>query len=140
MEFEMEHVHLIALALTAIVIFFADHEGFQYFRGKKQTLDPNKLKFFHRLVWAGLLTMITTGFFMMLEEADEVLAEPVFYLKMFFVAVLILNGTLIGSLMHRATTTPFKELGQGERYRLILSGMASTLGWVGSTVIGFFFI
>lgn len=136
----MEKVHLAVLALTVIGIVFADHEGFAYMRGKKQILDPKRVKVLHYAVGVGLLLMILTGASMALPGLSYYMSEPVFQLKMFFVAVLIVNSFFISRLMHVATEKPFAALTSRERLPLMVSGAASTIGWVGAAVIGLFFL
>ncbi len=140
LEFELEYVHLLVLACTAAVILFADHEGFSYLRGKKQILSITHVRFFHRAVWVGLSLMILTGLLLALPRWERLIDKPEFLLKMFFVLVLVVNGIFIGKLMPIAAERPFAKLTAREKTFLCISGMASTAGWVGAGVIGYFFL
>jgi len=126
-------VHVSILALTALVILFADHEAFQYMTGKKQTLDPKKTKLLHNLVWVGLLGMIGTGLWMTWPNTLFLFTVPGFQIKAAFIAALFVNAFFIGSLMKLAFEKPFASLSQAEKTKLMLSGFVSTAGWLGAT-------
>lgn len=137
---ELVSLHLFALALTALVIVYSDHQGFMYFRGKKQTLSPQFLAWSHRLVWVGLLTMIATGVFLTLPSWTYRLQDPMFYVKMSFVTVLIVNAFAIGKLAAVAAVTPFAALALEQKRTLLISGFLSGASWLGATLIGFLFL
>jgi uncharacterized membrane protein len=137
---ELVSLHLFALFLTAIVIVYSDHQGFLYFRGKKQTLSPAFLMWSHRLVWIGLLTMITTGVFLTIPAWTYRFQDPVFFVKMGFVLVLVVNAFAIGALARTAATTPFASLALEQKRTLLLSGFVSGASWVGAACVGYFFL
>lgn len=137
---ELEELHVTILTLTALVILYADHEGFSYIRGKKPVLDEKKTHWLHRAVWAGLLGMIATGFIMFWPGREYYLSEPEFLVKMCMVFALLANGVLIGHLSKVSYTTPFAELPAKTKRLLFLSGAISTGGWIGAATIGFFFL
>ncbi len=136
MEIEFEALHLLVLALTAVVIVFADHEGWQYVRGKKAVLSTARVQWLHRAVWVGLLGMIMTGIGLTTEE-PEVFEEPMFYVKMVMVLALIINGVAISFLSKVATTTPFASLTTKQRVPLFISGAVSVGCWIGAALLGF---
>jgi hypothetical protein len=136
----MEEVHLAVLLITVVAIVWADHLGFQYFRGTRQTLPAHLVRGLHAAVAIGLLGMIGTGVWMALDRWGYLSTQPVFWLKLFFVGVLVVNALFITRLMQKATHTPFASLAQRERVILFVSGGASTVGWVSAAVIGFFFL
>lgn len=137
---ELVTIHLTTLILTALVILYADHEAFAYFRGKKLLLDTQRTALLHYLVWAGLLGMIATGLTMALPGLSYYLSRPEFLLKMGFVLVLIINSLFITRLFPIASKTPFAELPEKTKMLLLLSGTASTISWLGAFVIGYFFL
>jgi hypothetical protein len=137
---ELESVHLIALAFTALVILFADHHGFEYFRGTRETLSPHFVTWSHRGVWAGLTVLVLSGLFMVIPAWDYYKSDMAFYVKMGFVLVLTMNGYAIQKLSHMSTTTPFRSLPKEMQHTLMVSGALSAMGWVGAAVIGFFFL
>lgn len=140
MELELETIHLTTLALSAIVILYSDHMGFAYFRGTRTTLPLSFVTWSHRLVWAGLIGMILSGFFLVLPAWEYYLAEPVFFVKMGFVLTLIVNAFFIGKLSVLTTERAFAELPPELRKTLLVSGALSGIGWVGAAIIGFFFL
>ncbi len=140
MEIELETIHLTTLAITAIAILYSDHQGFSYFRGKKQTLSIGFVTWSHRFIWTGLIGMILSGFFLVLPGWDYYLTYPAFYVKMGFVLVLCVNGLAIGRLSQLTTERAFDELPPELRKTLLVSGALSLSGWVGSALIGFFLL
>ncbi len=134
------YLHLAVLFCTVVIILCADHEGFSYMRGKKRTLNHKLTQFFHYGVWVGLCLMIATGVFLALPAWEFYLKEPTFLLKMFFVLVLIGNGVFIGKFTSLASEKPFAELPSRIQHTLRISGMLSTIGWVGAATIGYFFL
>ena len=133
-------LHLLTLGLTALVILYSDHKGFEYFTGKAQTLSSSFIAWSHRLVWTGLLGMIVTGVLLAIPRWTFLLQEPTFYVKMGFVAVLIVNAFAIGELSTHTEETPFKELPKEKQRVLLVSGALSAIGWAGAAVIGLFFL
>lgn len=125
---------------TAAVIIYSDHHGLLYFLGKKQTLSANFVKWSHKLVWTGLLLMITTGLALMLPAWEYYLTEIAFYAKMGFVAVLVMNAIAIGTLSKKASLTPFASLSSSEKKTLLVSGALSFTGWIAAASIGFFIL
>ncbi len=140
MEFELENVHLLILALTAFVILYSDHQGLDYLRQKKVTLSKRSITRLHRMVWIGLLGMVVTGIALVIPAWEHYLTEPSFYVKMGFVLTLAVNGVFIGKLSHTAADTPYPLLESETKKSLLLSGALSSIGWVGATVVGFFFL
>ena len=133
-------IHLTTLFIAALVIIYSDHQGFLYFRGKKQLLSQSFLKWSHHLVWAGLLTMILTGILLTIPQWEYRLTQSEFYIKMAFVGVLVVNAFAIGALSKLAGTTPFDSLQKEQKRTLLLSGALSSMCWIGATMMGMFFI
>lgn len=131
-------LHLVSLIVTAPVILFADHMGFQYLTGRVQTLSKTKVLWAHRLVTIGLLLLIGTGIVITIPVWAIVLENPYFYAKLAFVTTLALNGYFIEKLMHKATTTPFAQLAPEEKRVLLVSGAVSGGSWVATVLIAFF--
>ena len=136
----MEEVHLGVLLITVVAILWADHLGFQYFRGQRLTLPALLVTRLHYAVSLGLVGMVATGAYMAYDRFGYLSTQPVFWLKMFFVAVLVGNALFITGLMRKAFTTSFAALSVRERTTLLVSGAASGLGWVGAATIGLFFL
>lgn len=137
----MISLHLATLLLTAVAIIYADHQGFEYLTGKKQTLNKKSVLITHWLVLVGLLGMVVTGYLLGRGAFTAYyLQRPEFLLKMFLVAVLFVNAVVISHLMHLATTTPFAELKKKQKIAMFVSGGISTACWLGAFTIGFFFL
>ncbi|MFM2339428.1 MAG: hypothetical protein RLZZ360_64 [Candidatus Parcubacteria bacterium] len=136
MEIEIGAFHLASLAIVALVIIIADHDGYLYMRGKKAVLNATKVKRLHQLAWVGLAGMIVTGI-MLVRQNPLVLEEPTFAVKMLMVAALLVNGFVIGRLSALSTTTPFTSLTKGQKLSLLVSGAVSVSCWLGAAFIGF---
>ena len=135
---EIVTLHLTILAVTALVILYADHVAFSYFRGTRPVLDARLVWRLHTAVWVGLIGMIGTGVWMAYPGLSVLLAYPPFLIKMGFVGVLVLNSLFITSLIGVATTTPYAQLTLRQKAPLILSGALSTIGWLGAATMGFY--
>jgi len=131
-------VHIISLIFSGCVIVSADHDALLWLRGKKETLNPSRVELFHILTWIGLTALIITGFFLFYPARNFLIKSPIFILKMIFVAILVGNGFVIGSLSHVAKTRSFSSLQKGERVALFISGALSTVSWIGATITAFF--
>jgi hypothetical protein len=140
MGIEIKTIHLTVLLATALVILYSDHQGFEYVRGKKETLSRRTVTRSHRLVWLGLVLMIGTGIAMVLPAWEYWLSNPTFYVKMGFVLTLVINGLFIGKLSHTATERPFASLTREEKTVLLVSGVLSGAGWLGAATVGLFFL
>lgn len=136
----MSGLHVLILLVTLGAILWSDHEGLAYMRGTKSTLNPVHVRRLHYAVWAGLIGMIITGIRMVAPAWGFYSTDSVFWAKMFFVGVLILNSLFIHSIMHVATTTPFAQLTPGQKTKLVASGATSAAGWLGAIIIGMFFL
>lgn len=139
-EIELEGLHLLVLAVTAIAILMADHDGLQYFRGRKEVLSVTRVKRLHYTVMTGLALMILTGAAMFVDRWGELINEPAFYVKMLMVGALVANSFLIASLTHIATQKPFRELTSSEKMKMVMSGGVSGFCWLGAATIGMFFL
>jgi hypothetical protein len=84
--------------------------------------------------------MIVSGVALAVPRIEYLLSEPVFYVKMFFVVVLVFNAWVIGKVSKVASERSFQQLSKEEKQILITSGALSFIGWIGSIIIGFFFL
>lgn len=133
-------VHLWILIVTAVAILISDYHGHAYVRGTMLLLPKRRMQWLHRIVWIGLLGMIGTGLYMAYPALSYYLAKPAFIVKMGFVAVLVINATLIGKLLSVASERPFAVLTADEKKKLFISGALSSICWVGAATIGLFFL
>jgi hypothetical protein len=125
-------IHIAILILTGLAIVYSDHLGWQYFRGTKQTLDPVLVHRLHYGVWVGLIGMILTGVIMVAPGFSYYAAQSYFWVKMGFVALLVVNSIAITFLIGVATKVPYASLTLNQKVPLIISGGLSTLGWLGA--------
>ncbi len=133
-------IHLFTLGFIAWTVLCADHMAFEWMRGKTQVLDEAKVRRLHKHTWIGLCAMIATGLLMFWPIHEYLLTRPQFYAKMAFVVTLITNGFVIGHLQKVALAKSFKELTFREKLSLIISGLVSTLAWLGAAAGGFYLI
>ncbi len=133
-------LHISSLIFSVIGILLADHKALRWFLGKEPTLNRTILLKYHHHVLAGLSLMIITGVTLFWSMREYLLASNVFYLKMFFVSILIVNSFFIGRLMNVAVVKTYAELNFKERLPLMISGTASTLGWLGAFISAFFLV
>ena len=127
-------VHLTTIGLLILLVLYSDHLGFAWMRGKIQTLPAKKMLLLHRMVLGGLGLMILSGGTMFWGLKDYLLYTPMFYIKMGFVATLIINSFFIGKLLHKATEQTFSSLTNAEKLQLLISGGLSTICWIGAIV------
>jgi hypothetical protein len=126
--------HILTAIGLIVVVIYSDHLGWQWLRGKQQTLNLTTLNRLHHIIYAGLSIMVTTGLYMFWPLQAYLLYEPAFYVKMGFVGTLIINSFFIGSFMRKASETPFNLLSKQERVPLYVSGALSTVVWLGTIV------
>ena len=134
MSFVLLPLHILTLGVTVIGILLADRQATLWMRGTKQTLSKRTMERYHWWVMVGLWLMIATGFGLFWQFRVTLLATPAFYVKMFFVAVVLVNGFAIQMLMKVAYTRTWKSLSFREKLPLFISGAASTIGWLGAAL------
>ncbi len=127
-------IHVFAVFATLTLVVLADAHGFLWMIGKLRTLPHTRMEYLHRAVWVGLGVIFIAGFSMFLSYPEYLLTLPAFQLKILFVCMLAVNAFIIGKHLKVATATPFAELSSKEKTTLLLSGLASTSGWVGAYI------
>lgn len=125
-------IHLSALVFSVMVMLYADKQAFSWILGKTEKLDEKKLNRTHLAMWLGLGTMIASGVTMLAPQWSYLSKEPLFMMKMLFVAILVTNGVLIGRLVTVATTRTFASLSIKEKVPLFASAIFSLIGWIGA--------
>ena len=131
----MVTVHVLLIIVTGLAVVYADGQGFEWFRGMQKTLSKKKLDILHAVVSLGLSGIILTGGFMFIDRPG-LLEDSTFLTKMVFVAVLTVNGLLIGSLASIASTKEFKDVALAKKRLLLLSGSISLICWIGAVTCG----
>lgn len=135
---EVSAIHVAILVVTAFFVVCTDFLGLLYLLGKKKTLPEKPVTWAHRIILAGLCGMILSGVTLFVPMREYLLSQPNFYVKMAFVAALVINAFVIGAHMKKAFTTPFKELPSLEKKKLLVSGAVSTLSWLGAIFGGIY--
>ena len=134
----MIYLHISALLFVVCVMAVSDHDAFDWVRGKKPILESRHVHLYHRLVWAGLLTLIVTGAWMAYPLIGFLIHDTAFILKMLFVGILFVNGHLIGRLAHTSTTRTYASLSWSEKTPLLASGAISVVAWLSTATLAFF--
>jgi hypothetical protein len=132
--------HLLTLAFVVWTIVQADHLGMRWIFGKDSVLNEKTVRKHHRNTWLGLSGMILTGFLMFWPMREFLLHRPQFWLKMFFVGTLVVNGFVIGRLQNIATHKPYASLTLKEKLPIFISGAASSVAWIGAGITAFFLL
>lgn len=127
-----------SLAYAAWNIFQADHMGFDWMKGKKETLDPSLVSKYHKNTWIGIGLMIMTGLALLWAERSFLIIGVPFYVKMGFVAAIVINGFAIGNIKDTATTKSYASLSKREKLPLLISGAVSTISWIGAAIMALF--
>lgn len=133
-------MHLVTLLVTVCFIVYSDYIAFQYFRGTRTILNHQHTLRMHYVVLVGLFGMILSGIVLAIPRIDYLLTQLVFYVKMFFVVVLVFNAWVIGKVSKVASERTCSQLTTHERQTLITSGVISFIGWIGSAIIGLLFL
>ena len=129
------YAHIGFLCLAGLGIVVADHAAFQWLTHKRDVVGKRELFVSHWIVSVGLTGLVLSGLYLFWPMRDYLLSQPLFWLKMAFVAALIVNSFFIEYLMHTASNTPWRRLSFGERVPFIVSGAVSTLSWVGAFLV-----
>ncbi len=127
-------IHLIFVAFSFFWIIRSDFSGLLWILGKKEKLEIEKLEKFHKYVWIGLLGLIATGIFLVLQKS-YLLEDFNFRLKMFFVFVLFVNSFFIGNKMKLASENSFKDLSLQNKVLIFIFGAISTISWISAFVL-----
>jgi hypothetical protein len=128
-------LHILAVLFVLVVAFIADIEAMSWMRGKTPLLDHGRMRLYHGLTWWGYGVLVVTGIFLLLPMMSYALSQPLFVMKLLFVAVLFFNGLLIGKLSYIACERRFEELTTDEKWKLLTSGALSTFSWLAAIVL-----
>jgi len=85
----------------------------------------------HRTVLGGLAVVVASGALLTLSDLDFMLHEPVYYLKLAVVALLLANGWLLQRFERGAVTGLAKDWG-----RLRLTARLSGVFWFAAVLVG----
>ncbi len=132
----MAEFHVLFVVVSVLAVIYSDEQGLMWFLGKKTVLAKKKIDLLHTIVSLSLGGILLTGGLMFLDRASYLLAEPIFIAKMIFVGVLVLNAFFIESISRMAIEKSYMSLSRPEKNRVLLSGTASIIGWLGACLFG----
>jgi hypothetical protein len=128
-------VHIFSVLFSLCIVMLADKAALGWLRGKPEVLSAEKVALYHWLTWAGLVVTIFSGLYIALPQLSYLLSQPLFIMKICFVAILLLNSIIIGRFSKIATMRSYKSLTWQETYPLVTSGALSFFGWTGAVVL-----
>ncbi len=129
------YIHIACLCVAGLGILIADHAAFEWLTHKRDVVGKRELFASHWIVSLGLAGLVLSGLYLFWPMRDYLLLQPLFWLKMAFVAALIVNSFFIEYLMHTASHTAWRHLSIRQRAPYIISGGASTLSWLGALFV-----
>ena len=133
------NIHIVSMIGTIVLVVVSDVLALRWWYGWQASLSYTKMRNLHYAVGTGLLVSITTGALMASTAFSYLITQPAFVLKMAFVLLLCINAFVIHQHLVLATTYTYDSLTSREQKKLMLSGAASTVGWVGVLVASQFF-
>ncbi|HUO50723.1 MAG TPA: hypothetical protein VMU25_04145 [Candidatus Paceibacterota bacterium] len=129
------YIHIGSLCLAALGILLADSSAMAWLLGKRETIDRASIMRSHWVVSIALAGVIGSGLFLFWPLRAYLITQPLFWLKMGFVAALVINSYAIERLMETPTHRPFRSLSSAEKLPFFLSGAVSTVSWLGAGLI-----
>lgn len=144
MPFDLDYnvvlnTHVLAMIATLILVVISDVMALRWWYGWQETLSYQTMRNLHYAVASGLSISIVTGALMASSAFSYLLTQPAFVLKMVLVLLLAINALVIHGHLILATERSYSSLKPSERRKLLLSGGASTLGWMGVLIASQFF-
>jgi len=127
------HIEFFLIALAAVLI--TDSCGLLYLLGWRKQMNGICLRIKHGLIASMCAATIGTGILLVFER-PEVMTQKAFWMKMALVAGLCVNGWLIGRKIPLLTSGPFRALGSGTRWTLVLGSIMSFVFWIGTAIMG----
>jgi hypothetical protein len=128
-------IHVFAALFSFGTVMVADKAALAWVRGKRTLMNRAHVRTFHILTWGGLLALIISGAFLSLPMLGYLITQPLFIIKLLFVAVLIVNAFIIDRYADIATERPYESLSLDERLPLFVSGAVSGMSWVGALLL-----
>lgn len=127
-------IHLGSMLWNVALVIGSDTAGLLWVLGITPTVKRRWLERAHRLIYVGLAFSIVSGAYLFSTVSAYLLTVPAFYVKVGFVAALLINAFFIGKHIKLAAETRFADTTRGERIKLFLSAAVSVVGWVGVLV------
>lgn len=128
-------VHLAPLIAGGGVAFSADIATLRAFRrdATERTRQVAALAATHRLVLIGLTLSFISGILLFLSDVDTFLASIFLWIKLAFVAALLVNGFVLTRVEAALARTPNDDV-QWNRLRVV--AMVSAFLWIATTLAG----
>jgi hypothetical protein len=128
-------LHLVPLLLAGGAALSADRATLRAVRGsvEERTRQLSDLSRIHALVVGGLALSFVSGVMLFLADVDEFLGSPVFWVKLGFVALLLLNGFMM-TRTEKALGSGGDETALWARLRTI--SVLSLILWTTTTLVG----
>lgn len=128
-------LHVFSVIFSFVTILRADFQALSWLLGKQELLSEERLRRYHSMTWAGLVALTMTGSFLSYPMLGYLFHQPLFIMKLLFVAMLITNAILISRHLHLAASRPFASLSIDERLPLFASAGISFAGWFGALIL-----
>lgn len=144
MDLLIRFIHVLGAIVAVGGVLSTDLiNAYKFFHPEKFNYDIRVEKIFSLMIWTGLFTLAVTGSLMFMGYPAAV-EGTMFQLKMFFVAVLFLNGAFLNSWIEPR----FEQIQQDEdrnlpderKFELIAgaSAVVSVVSWLIALMIGYF--
>ena len=131
---KIKQIHGAIAPITFLLVILSDLYGFLWIIGKIKHLKMTVLVWLHRIVFFGLGALIATGLTMLILN-NVFLTNYIFYIKMFFVAVLFWNAFRIGEELKIPAKKTFKETSVEEKKKIFVVGITSFVSWVCALIL-----
>ena len=125
-------IHLAAFVVAITAVIISDLHAGWWLLKRTVRLPRWRLQWLHHLISIVLTASVMSGVLMAWPVREFLLTELSFQIKLGFVGALIMNLVFIGRHVAVASTHTFGELGRSERIPLIVSGVVSTIAWIGT--------
>lgn len=126
-------------AIVSDFMFFKFLKDFKISQFGSEVLDS-----MHEIIWFGVGIIVLSGIGLYLPDAENLLASPIFKMKMLVVGIIILNGALLTFVISPKLSTISFEDGKNpiQRSRLFRRlafalGAVSSVSWNAAFIMGF---
>ena len=128
-------LHLVPLLLAGGAALSADRATLRAASGtaEERTRQLGDLARVHALVVGGLALSFASGVLMFLADVDEYLGSPIFWVKLAFVGLLLVNGFMM-TRTERSLASGGNETTLWARLRTI--SLLSQFLWISTTLVG----
>lgn len=127
--------HVILFLAALLTVLITDACGLIYLVGLRKRMNGICLRLKHGLIVSMCAATMGTGLLLIIGK-PELMSQSAFWIKMIFVMALCVNGWLIGRKIPLLTSGPFRALGRGARWTLVLGSMFSFVFWIGAAFLG----